>query len=301
MEQPLVTVIVVSYNHSRYIKQNLDSIRKQTYSNIQLIVADDASSDDSIDAYEQWLKETQYPAERNFHSDNTGLATMLNECIALAKGKYIKLIAADDFMHPEAIEKSVSLLESLGDEYGMSFSNTHTVDDNGTIIEDISNYDSLKGMDPQTFKRELLKENRIPALTVLLKANVIKETGKYDIKFIVEDYFRWLKISEKYLIAYIPEKLAYYRRHPENISKIKAERIEMEVLILQMMFDKDGILKDKINSRTHRYFLFGKLFDEYSHAYSAYPYRTKRLDIAIRNKLPTLLYKIINKVAELKM
>jgi hypothetical protein len=102
-------------------------------------------------------------------------------------------------------------------------------------------------------------------------------------------------------VAYIPEKLAYYRRHPENLSKVKAEKIEMETILLQMMFDKEGLLKDKINSRTHRYYLFGKLFDEYSNAYHVYPFRTKRLDIAIRNKFPTLLYKIINKIAETTM
>lgn len=302
MEQPLVTVIVVSYNHSQYIRENLDSIKNQTYGNIQLIVGDDASPDNSVEVFEQWLKDNSYPAEKNFHSVNTGLATMLNECIYNAQGKYIKIIAADDFLHPEAIEKSVSLLENLDEQYGMVFSHTHTVDDNSTIIKDIADYDSLGNIDPHIFRKELIKGNRIAALTVLLKTEVIKETGKYDSKFIVEDYFRWLKISEKYLIAYIPQKLAYYRMHPENISKLKAEKIQLETTLLQMMYDKEGIIKDRINGYTHRYFLSGKKMDEeYIAAYHLYPFRRKRLDMAIQNNLPALLYKILNKIAEIKL
>lgn len=301
MEKPLVTIIVVSYNHGKFIRENLESIKKQTYENIELIVGDDASKDNSVEIFEQWLQENNYLAERNFHSENTGLATMLNECIALAKGKYIKLIAADDFLHQEAIEKYVSKLESLGDEYGMVFSNTHTIDDKSFIIKDFADYDSLGKIDPLIFRKKLIKENRIAALTVLLKTDVLKETGEYDNRFIVEDYFRWLKISEKYLIAYIPEKLTYYRMHPQNISKIKAEKIELETTQLQIMFDKEGTVKDKINRYTHRYYLSGKkLPDDYITAYHLYPFRVRRLDLAIRNKIPTLFYKIINKIAELK-
>jgi alpha-1,3-rhamnosyltransferase len=300
MEKPLVTIIVVSYNHAKFIRENLDSIKSQTYGNIQLIIGDDASKDNSVDVFEHWLLENNYPAKRNFHTENTGLATMLNECIALAKGEYIKLIAADDFLHPEAIEKFVSRLESLGNEYGMVFSNTYTVDDNSFIVKDYADYNSLGNIDPHIFRRELIKGNRIAALTVLLKTDVLKETGKYDTRFIVEDYFRWLKISEKYLISYIPEKLTYYRIHPQNISKIKAEKIELETTQLQMMFDKEGIVKDKVNRYTHRYYLSGKkLPRDYITAYHLYPFRIKRLDLAIRNKIPPLFYKVINKIAEI--
>ncbi|MDN3695199.1 glycosyltransferase family A protein [Chryseobacterium tructae] len=297
MEQPLVTVVVVSYNHSQFIKENLDSIKSQTYKNIQLIVGDDASPDHSVEVFEQWLQENNYPAEKNFHTKNTGLPTMLNECMDLAKGKYIKIIAADDFLHPESIEKSVSTLERLGNEYGMSFSHTHAVNNDSEIIEDIADYDALGKIDPRIFNEELLKGNRIAALTVLLRTDVVRETGKYDAQFIIEDYYRWLKVSQKYLIAYIPEKLAYYRLHTDNISKVKADRIEMEAALLQMMFDKKGVSRGSINYITQKLYQSGaQLPEEYTNAYHAYPFRSKKLDFAIRKKLPFSLYKILKKI-----
>jgi glycosyltransferase involved in cell wall biosynthesis len=297
MEQPLVTVVVISYNHSKFVKENLDSIKNQTYKNIQLIVGDDASPDHSADVMEQWLQENNFSAEKNFHTQNTGLAAMLNECVALAKGKYIKLIAADDFLHPETLEKSVSKLESLGSEYGMLFTNTHTIDNDSIIIEDIADYNTLGNIDPNIFRKELIKGNRIAALTVLLRTDVLKETGKYDSKFIVEDFYRWLMISEKYLIGYIPEKLAYYRMHQENISKIKEEKIQMETILLQMMFDKEGIVKERVNQFTQKYYFSAiKLSPEYKSAYHEYPFRVKRLDLALQNRIPVPLYKLLNKI-----
>ena len=137
--KPLVTIVVISYNQGKYIRENLDSIKNQTYPNIELIVGDDASPDNSVEVFENWLKENNYPTTyKNYHTKNTGLATMLNECIEKANGKYIKLIAADDFLHPEAIEKCVEKLESLGEDYGMVFTDTFAINDHSNIISNIA-------------------------------------------------------------------------------------------------------------------------------------------------------------------
>jgi len=297
MELPLVTVVVISYNHSSYIKECLDSIKNQTYSNIQLIVGDDASQDNSVSIFENWLSDNNFLAEKKFHSKNTGLAEMLNECIKLAKGKYIKLIAADDFLHPEAIEKSVDELEKLGDDFGMVFTDTYGVDENSNRIPDIADYDSLGNIDKDIFRKQLIKGNRIAALTVVMRKEALTKTGEYKSDFIVEDYFRWLKINALYYIAYIPQKLAYYRIHDSNLSSSKKERIDIETLILQMMFDKDGDVKDKLNGITQKKYIAGeKISSQYIEAYKKYPFNIKRLSIALQYKVPVSLYKFLNKI-----
>ena len=294
---PLVTIVVISYNQSKYIKENLDSIKAQTYLNIELIIADDASPDNSVEVFESWLNDNSYTAKKNFHQKNTGLATVLNECIELAKGKYIKLIAADDFLHPEAIENCVLKLEELGDEYGMVFTDTYAIDDNSKVIADIANYNDLGNVDPLIFKHELIKGNRIAALTVLMKLDVVKKTGKYDSNFIVEDYYRWLKISRDYLIAYVPKKLAYYRQHTNNISKTKADRIDQEDLMLKIMFDDTGYVDKNINSRLYLRYINNQTIDpDLKNLYSNYPYKTKRLALAITYHIPVFIYRLVSKV-----
>ena len=296
MNTPLVTIVVISYNQAKYIVENLDSIKAQTYTNIELIVADDASTDDSVEVFDNWLAKKKYSAKKNYHTNNTGLATVLNECIEIATGKYIKLIAADDYLHPEAIEKCVAKLEELGDEYGMVFTDIFTINNNSEQINDLANYNELGGVDPYVFRNELIKGNRIAALTVLLRLEALKATGKYDTKFIIEDYFRWLKINEKYLIAYIPFKLAYYRLHETNITRLRKERIQEEDILLKLMFDKKGIVRNKVNNFFKIAFLNNLKLDRNTiKYYHKYPFKIKRLSLAYRYNLPIMVYKIINK------
>lgn len=295
MEDPLVSIVVVSYNHSKYIRENLDSIKAQTYPNIELIVADDASPDNSVEVFEKWLAENTYPAKKNYHTKNTGLATMLNECTEMITGKYVKFIAADDFLHPHSIEKCVRKLEELGEEYGMVFTDTFAVNENSEIEKDIADYNALGMISKEAFRKSLLTGNKIAALTVLMSKKALDSTGAYDSKFLAEDYYRWLKISAKFYIGYVPEKLAYYRLHSENISIAKRKKIAEEVLELQLMFDKDGTCKNIINSDVLRLYLRkNELNKNIKSLYVQYPYHTKRLSWAIKYNLPVSWYKTLN-------
>lgn len=296
MEQPLVSILVVSYHQGKYIKENLDSVKAQTYTNWELIVADDASPDDSVLQFKNWLKENNVNAKELFHNKNTGLATILNEAIEICNGKYVKLIAADDFMHPECLEKSVNSLEEKGEEYGMVFTDTYCIDENSNPLPDFADYNKLGNIPAEDFRKELLRGNRIAALTVMMPLKVIKETGKYDSKFLVEDYYRWLKINEKYLIAYIPEKLSYYRWHDNNISKTKAERIEAETMMIQIMFDSDGILRKKINqTMSEKYLSNQKISADLLSIYKKYAYHIKRLKYCIQFNIPPIIYRTVSK------
>lgn len=296
MDQPLVSIVVISYNQGKYIKENLDSIKSQTYDNIQLIVADDASKDDSVEVFDKWLLENNYSAEKNYHLTNTGLATTLNECFELIKGKYVKFIAADDYLHPSAIEKCVRKLEESGRDYGMVFTDTFCIDEHSVLRYDISHFDSLGTFEPVRFQKDLLKVNKIAALTVLMRTNVLKETGKYESSFLVEDYFRWLKISEKYFISYIPEKLAYYRLHNSNISKLKEEQIAQEEVMLSILFDKTGYNKERINAFVKQRYLKNAPIDyRLKSAYVSYRYSIKRLAFALRYKIPLFIFTLFNR------
>ncbi|MCY0975823.1 glycosyltransferase [Chryseobacterium wangxinyae] len=296
MNQPLVSIVVISYNQAKYIKENLDSLKTQTYLQWELIVADDASPDDSVEEFRNWLKENDVNAKELFHTKNTGLATVLNEALELCEGKYVKFIAADDYMHPECLEQSVKSLEEKSDEFGMVFSDTFCVDENSNLLPDFADYNSLGDIPAEDFRKEIIKGNRIAALTVMMRTDVVKETGKYDAQFIIEDYYRWLKINEKYLIAYIPQKLTYYRWHEHNISKTKTEKIDYEAHTLQIMFDHDGIAKDKINRFIKKKYIAKRAIPpQLFNAYSNYTYRIKRLKFCIQFGIPPVVYRIVSK------
>lgn len=297
MEQPLVSIVVVSYNHSKYIRENLDSIKAQTYPNIELIIADDASKDNSVEVFESWLAENNYPAKKNFHQQNTGLATTLNECTDMISGKYVKMIAADDYLHPEAIEKCVAKLEGLGEEYGMVFTDIYAVNEKSAMRSELyGTLSTFADYEPDKLKKALLKDNIIPALTVVMKTFVLKETGLYDNSYLTEDYYRWLKINNKYHIAFIPQKLAYYRLHETNISNTRLDKILEDNVRLKILYDHDGISKEFVNNYFLQHYITGKrLNKEASALYKNYSFKIKRLDYALRYNIPVSIYKRILK------
>src|ERR1035437_9840246 len=98
---PLVSMIVLSYNQCRYVLETLESVKAQTYNATQLIIVDDCSSDDSVATIEHWLQENRIHCAFIRHKENQGICKSLNDALAVANGKYISMIAADDVWLPD--------------------------------------------------------------------------------------------------------------------------------------------------------------------------------------------------------
>ena len=298
MQNPLVTVIVVSYNHSKYIVENLNSIKNQTYKNIQLILVDDASTDDSVEVYNDWVEQNNYSVTKVFNSNNIGLASSLNNCFKLIEGKYVKIIAADDYLHPESIEKCASELERLGDEYGMVFTESCWVDDDSHTIEEKNKAKQAKKYSPKEIKKTLFHNNFIMALTVLMSTEALIKTGFYNPDIIIEDYDRWLRINEKYLTAHLPIKLAYYRLHSTNITRIKKIQIEEEDLLLKLKYDKYGKGKKILNRIIIKKYLNQQITKRMVEIITNYPYTNHTIKALIVNEIkPNLFIKMVLKTA----
>ncbi len=247
---PFVSIVVVSYNQAQFIEECLGSIKNQTFENWELIVADDASHDSSKEVFENWLNKNQIKAKKIYHQNNTGLATVLNEATELCEGKYVKFIAADDFLHPEYFEKTVNKLEELGEEYGLIFTNANYVDENSYI--DSTNLEkkyATQFNDPEFCRNKLLEINYIIAPSVLMRKQALLDTGVYKEEYLCEDYFRWLKISKMYKFAYQQKVLTYYRRHDQNITVTKKDRINEEDLLLKISFDENGLVRNQIKNK----------------------------------------------------
>jgi alpha-1,3-rhamnosyltransferase len=222
MANPLVTIIVVSYNHARFINENLDSIKAQNYNNIELILADDASSDNSVEVFEKWSMQNDFKVIKNFHKQNTGLAIILNECLELVTGKYLKLIAADDYLFPNSIKKSVVKLEELGDQYGLYYGNIQVVDENSIDI-----FDTDAVTFPPDYK--VLQGNcfidcieKFPFWTqaTLYRFDYFKNTKfRFNKDFFSEDWHVILHMARHSKISGENHVFAYYRKLETSITR----------------------------------------------------------------------------------
>ncbi|WP_050009676.1 glycosyltransferase family 2 protein [Flavobacterium sp. B17] len=293
MENLLVSVIVVCYNHSKFIVECLNSIKNQTYANWELIVADDASTDNSVEIIKEWLKENNISAKTNFHTKNTGLATTLNECIKLLKGEFVKLIAADDYLHPDSIENCIAAMEKSGDDYGMVFTDFWAVDENNTPAKIFLSYENKDFINPDHSlkKDQLVKYNCIIAPTVLIKKDILLSTGEYAVEILLEDYDRWLRINEIKKILFIDKKLAYYRILPSGVTSTRNARMVEEDLYIRMKYDKFGTNKIPVyHFILSKFKKKEKISDLLINEYYKYPFRVKSLVIALKINLNPRIY-----------
>ncbi len=112
MEKPLVSVICLCYNHRRFVREAVESVLNQSYKNIQVIVADDASTDNSVEEI-QSLKAPYPSIELLLLPKNLGNCKAFNEALKLAKGEFVIDFATDDVMMPDRIEKQVAFFGRL--------------------------------------------------------------------------------------------------------------------------------------------------------------------------------------------
>jgi len=213
--QPLVSVCIASYNHERYVGDAIESVVRQRYSNWELIVVDDASTDESpriLDALAQRLGPRMkfLPLTRN-----VGVSTALNTAIEQAQGKYIALLGSDDRMREDRLEKQVSYLETHLD-VGAVCSRVACIDAKGRPL---NNALSLFDKEITNLRLQLLSGNFLNAPSFLIRRSVWEDVGVFHTALqYVQDYDYWLRMLGRHELVRLPERLTEYRIHGENLS-----------------------------------------------------------------------------------
>ncbi len=198
---PLVSVVCLCYNQKEFVKSALESAITQTYPNIEIIVVDDASTDDSRTEIESFLQDHQkikfIPLDKN-----VGNCTAFNLAFAQSKGKYLIDLAADDLLLPVRVEMGVADLEMADKSYGVHFSDAFIIDKEGKILNThfVRNPDGDLAEDiPQgDIYRELITRYFINPPTMMIKREVLEALGGYDETLNYEDFDFWIRSSRKY-------------------------------------------------------------------------------------------------------
>ncbi|MGB6296808.1 MAG: glycosyltransferase [Rivularia sp. (in: cyanobacteria)] len=206
-----VSVIIPAYNAMNYLPQTVESVLKQTFTDFELIIVNDGSSD----GIEQWVDTITDNRIRLISQKNQGTATARNTGIAHAKGAYIAFLDSDDLWEVSNLEKQVYCLDNNPD-VGLVYVWVKSIDAEGNDLGQIY------GNDAEGYVWEkMLQENIIRSGSAsMVRRDCFEKSGVFDqkIKF-VEDWEMWIRISRNYSFAVIKEPLVYYRFHPNNKSK----------------------------------------------------------------------------------
>lgn len=219
--QPLVSLLVVTYNHSQWVEETLNSFLQQTYDNIQLIIIDDCSTDNTVDIIEAWVSKHSAPCTFIAHKTNQGVCKTYNEGVKLCEGKYYSSVSGDDLLVPTKTEKQVEFFEQQDATVGMIYSDGEMFfEDNPLRKESFIKYHRKDNIKPSGhIYEELLHRNYIPGMSSLVRKDVYDELGGFDENLIFEDYDFYLRIAQKYSINYLEGSFINYRMHESNLHK----------------------------------------------------------------------------------
>lgn len=228
---PLVSICVPTYNSSRYLRQTLDSLVSQSYGNLEVIISDNASQDDSVEIAQEYSR--RYGFRVLVNETNSGPFQNWNKLIDEARGEYVALYHSDDVYGPDIVTKSVGLLES-DPELGLVGSLAAIVDENGVQLS-VTELPSVTVPEGRyrladAFRAVLRSGgNRYFLVTpsVMVRRRLYQELGGFDTsgRFgSAGDYEMWLRIAAHCPVAVLPEYLMKYRVHSAQGSEQELRR-----------------------------------------------------------------------------
>jgi len=211
-DNPLVSVIIPSYNYAEYLSTTLNSVFAQRLEDIQVILVDDGSTDATVDVLEPYRDRIDY-----IYQENAGLSAARNTGISNSKGEFILFLDADDVLGPDAIASQVAYLERNPAAFVAVCENRffRATDPNGEPkpFGSWALYQKNLGV-------HLCYFNIAPPHAFLFRRQAIIKTGWFDRQLTAcEDYDFWLRAAvQGFVPNYNPAGLVYYRRHPKSMS-----------------------------------------------------------------------------------
>jgi glycosyltransferase involved in cell wall biosynthesis len=221
--KPKVSVIIPNYNYSQYIGEAVESVLLQTYTNVEIIVVDDGSKDNSLELLETFGDKIKVLAQQN-----AGVSVARNNGVANSNGEFIAFLDADDVWLPEKLERQITLF--LNDRtLGLVHVAVQDIDANGKNLE--THFDGLSG----EVSHELLLFKRAVILGggsgIMIPRKVFDEVGGFDLRLSTSaDWDIFYQISSRYKVGFINEILLKYRIHGSNMHG-NIPRMEREMLI----------------------------------------------------------------------
>lgn len=233
-QRPLVSVIIPAYNASKFIERTLTSVLNQTYENIEILVVDDGSTDDTSEIVQRFV--TIDTRIIFLQQANAGVAAARNYAIAKSKGDFIAPIDADDIWHETNVEKQLKVLVS-SDDVGMVYSWSIDIDESDYLTGGARIFPYHGNIYPAMLLQNVIGH----ASACMIRRSCLEHVGSpyYKTSFLAqkaqgcEDWDLYLRIAENYQVELVPELLVGYRQVHGSMSRQTEQMARSRALALQ--------------------------------------------------------------------
>lgn len=269
LQRPTVSVLCTVYNGERYLAQTIESVLAQEFTDWELVLFDDGSTDGTRDIVMRYAKDprVRYLHHPNIAQGGTAFDKLLNTCVDYLRGKYVAFIGADDLFMPEKL--AVQIAEAAADPaIDIVFSDGMHIDAAGQRLLSDFRFPEAQVFTSRSLLRTLFRKNIVPHPTVLIKREAIDRLGGFETGF-CPDYQFWLKAARFLRFKYIDRKLVQYRIHEQGISTGSASRTVQETakllalmrerVTIQDLYPELDACRDEASALYSAYVHFGNL------------------------------------------
>jgi len=216
---PLVSIVTPSYNQGRFLEASILSVLAQDYPNIEYIIVDGGSKDESVEIIRQYESRLAWWVSEK----DKGHADALNKGFSHARGEILAWLNSDDIYYPTAVSEAVAFLNQHPDT-GMVYGDALLIDDSGKIIG--------KFASKQTSYRAMLRGSvHIPQATTFYRTRLWQQVGPLDLSlFYAFDYDFWVKLAKVSQVRYLPRLWAQFRIHDLGKSVVNDDRCYPDML-----------------------------------------------------------------------
>ncbi len=234
---PPVSVVMAAKNYARFLPAAVESVFAQTFTDWELVIIDDGSTDHTPDAVRPFLADRRV---RYVRSDRLGQPRAKNLGAGLARGEFVAYLDADDAWKPTKLEKQLALLHARP-AVGVCFCRRSLIDEEGR---------PLPGKDPPAPRGQVLPamflRNFVCFSSVVVRRRVLDHVGAFDPEWdLAIDYDLWLRVARHYEFEYVDEELVLYRTGHGNLSKRLADRVATADAIMSRAVFRRG-LRDEL-------------------------------------------------------
>lgn len=232
---PRVSIIIPTYNCERFLVRAVDTALAQSYTDHEIIVVDDGSTDGTAELITQYEGRIRY-----YRQLNRGVSAARNLALEYSTGEFIAYLDADDMWYPHKLETQIAFLDSHK-ECGFVHTEVSVIDEDDKILHVCFNQETQRSVPQGNCLTALLSRCHIQTLTVMERRQCLDRIGGFDERLpIAQDYHHWIKVvGGGYAIGYIAEPLGKYRWRRGSLMTNQTRLLEDLVLIYEELLRGD--------------------------------------------------------------